>query len=99
MSSHLACRSKHIPALLCLPVLMLACPRACAGGEPTALQRIGADEWHSAGVRGQGLKIAVLDSGFREYRSELGKGLPAQVTARSFRLDGNLEAKNSRHGI
>src|SRR5207253_1270382 len=39
------------------------------------------------------------DSGFRGYREFLGKGLPAHVAVRSFRGDGNLEAKDSRHGI
>jgi subtilisin family serine protease len=55
--------------------------------------------WHSAGLRGQGVKVAVLDSGFRGYRDHLGKGLPKQVTVQSFRLDGNLEARDSQHGI
>jgi subtilisin family serine protease len=63
------------------------------------LARLGVDQWHAAGVRGRGLKIAVLDSGFRGYRDHLGKALPAQVLTRSFRTDGNLEAKNSQHGI
>jgi subtilisin family serine protease len=43
--------------------------------------------------------IAVLDSGFRGYRAHLGQALPAQVVARSFRADGNLEARDSQHGI
>src|SRR5262245_56965621 len=63
------------------------------------LARLGADHWHAAGFRGQGVKVAILDSGFRGYRAFLGKGLPTHVTARSFRNDGNLEAKDSRHGI
>src|SRR5687767_8707604 len=49
--------------------------------------------------RGQGIKIAILDSGFRGYRNFLGKELPAKVQARSFRKDGNLEARDSQHGI
>jgi hypothetical protein len=70
-----------------------------------ALQRekhlavLGAAAWHEAGNRGQGVKVAVLDSGFRGYRSFLGKALPARVTVRSFRGDGDLEAKDSQHGI
>jgi len=43
--------------------------------------------------------VAVLDSGFRGYRMHLGHALPARVTARSFRFDGNLEARDSQHGI
>jgi subtilisin family serine protease len=63
------------------------------------LALLGVDSWHAAGYRGRGVKIAVLDSGFRGYRSQLGKALPARVTARSFRADGNLEAKPSQHGV
>src|SRR5262245_25796609 len=63
------------------------------------LARLGADRWHAAGHRGQGVKIAVLDSGFRGYRQFLGNALPAHVTVRSFRQDSNLEARDSQHGI
>ena len=63
------------------------------------LARLGAARWHAAGFRGQGVKIAVLDSGFRGYRQFLGTALPANVTVRSFRDDGNLEARDSQHGI
>jgi subtilisin family serine protease len=64
-----------------------------------ALARLGVDRWHQAGQRGQGIKVAVLDSGFRDYRSLLGKALPAKVTGRSFRRDGDLEARDSQHGV
>ncbi len=63
------------------------------------LAQLGIPGWHAAGYRGKGIKIAVLDSGFRGYRDYLGKALPANVTCRSFRRDGNLEARNSQHGI
>jgi hypothetical protein len=63
------------------------------------VSRLGVGRWHAAGYRGHGLKIAVLDSGFRGYRDHLGQALPARVTARSFRHDGKLEAKDSQHGI
>jgi hypothetical protein len=63
------------------------------------LARLGVDRWQAAGYRGQGVKIAVLDTGFRGYHNHLGKALPAHVTAHSFRDDGNLEAKDSQHGI
>ena len=55
--------------------------------------------WHSSGYRGRALKIAVLDTGFRGYVLHLGGALPGHVAARSFRGDGDLEAKNSQHGI
>ncbi len=63
------------------------------------LARLGADRWHAAGYRGRGVKIAILDTGFRGYRAYLGRALPGQVTVQSFRTDGNLEAKDSQHGI
>jgi subtilisin family serine protease len=63
------------------------------------LADLGVLRWHQAGWRGQGVRVAVLDSGFRGYRSALGKHLPASVTAKSFRGDGDLEARDSPHGI
>jgi subtilisin family serine protease len=75
---------------------------ADAGGHLTlarALERLGVTAWHKAGQQGRGIKVAILDSGFRGYRYALGKALPARVQTRSFRRDGNLEAKESQHGI
>ncbi len=63
------------------------------------LGRLGVPGWHQAGSRGQGVKVAILDTGFRGYRAQLGRALPPRVTARSFRADGNLEARDSQHGI
>ena len=63
------------------------------------LALLGMDRWQAIGYRGQGIKIAVIDTGFRGYRDHLGKTLPAQVRTHCFRDDGNFEAKNSQHGI
>lgn len=63
------------------------------------LERLGVPAWHALGQRGRGLKVAVLDSGFQGYRQHLGKSLPAKVVVRSFRDDGDLEARDSQHGI
>ena len=63
------------------------------------LARLGADRWYAAGYRGRGIKVAILDTGFRNYRAHLGRALPEHVTVQSFRSDGNLEAKDSQHGI
>lgn len=63
------------------------------------LERMGAESWHKAGHRGRGVKVAILDSGFRGYRQFLGNVLPAKIQAKSFRIDGNLEARDSQHGI
>jgi subtilisin family serine protease len=63
------------------------------------LEQLGVDRWHATGQRGRGLKVAVLDSGFAGYHDRLGRALPRSVTVRSFRSDGNLEARDSQHGI
>lgn len=63
------------------------------------LRRLGVSQWHQKGHRGKGIKVAILDSGFRGYKAHLGKALPNRVSTRSFRRDGNLEAKASQHGI
>src|SRR6266550_515694 len=63
------------------------------------LARVGVVAWHKAGLLGGGVKVAILDSGFRGYQQQLGKALPERVKVRSFRSDGNLEARNSQHGI
>src|SRR5262249_31656405 len=63
------------------------------------LASLGVDRWHGSGYPGRGVKIAVLDTGFRGYKKHLGKALPQRVAVRSFRRDGNLEAKDSQHGI
>jgi subtilisin family serine protease len=60
---------------------------------------LGVPSWHAAHYLGQGVKVVVLDAGFRGYRAHLGGALPAQVTVRSFRDDGDLEAKDSQHGV
>ena len=63
------------------------------------LTDMGVPAWHIKGWRGQGVKVAVLDSGFRGYKTALGEALPEHITVHSFRIDGNLEAKDSQHGI
>src|SRR5262245_39154246 len=73
-------------------------------GSPQALrgqllELLGVRALYQAGARGQGVKVAILDSGFRGYRDHLGKALPRQVTVKSFRQDENFEAQDSQHGI
>ena len=63
------------------------------------LEHLGAQRWHDAGYLGQGVKIAILDTGFQGYKKFLGLALPELVQIRSFRRDGNAEAKGSQHGI
>jgi len=40
---------------------------------------IGANGWHQAGYTGSGVKIAVIDGGFKNYESLLGRELPNSV--------------------
>ena len=60
---------------------------------------IGAKKWHEAGVKGRGVKVAVLDGGFQGYQQLLNSDLPAlaNVKVRSFRSDENIEAETD-HG-
>ena len=93
--------ARPLLALLLLPfALAVESPADDAAKEQRpALARLGVDRWHAHGGRGAGVKVAVLDTGFRGYRDFLGRGLPADVRVRSFRRDGNLEARDSQHGI
>lgn len=50
-----------------------------------------ADDWHTAGYTGAGVKVAILDVGFQGYDDLLDDELPASVVTRSFRGDENLE--------
>jgi Subtilase family len=63
------------------------------------LSMLRADAWHRAGVRGRGVKVAVLDTGFRGYAESQGSVLPRGIQAKSFRFDGNMEARKSQHGV
>src|SRR4051794_25685640 len=60
-------------------------PAAPARAPDQLLTRMGVDRWAAAGVRGKGVKVAIIDTGFRHWRDQLGKSLPAHVAARSFR--------------
>ncbi len=48
--------------------------------------------WHSAGFRGAGVKVAIIDGGFQGYPGLLGSELPATVTAKNF-VDGESAAQ------
>ena len=60
---------------------------------------IGANLWHDAGIKGQGVKVAIIDGGFKGYQRLLGSELPPaeRVIVRSFNRDEDIEA-NERHG-
>ena len=56
--------------------------------------------WHAAGLRGSGVKVAIVDGGFLGYPDLLGAELPASVTAKNF-VDGESDLQvngTSPHG-
>lgn len=59
----------------------------------------GANLWQEAGIKGQGVKIAIIDGGFEGYARRLGNELPPaeRVIVRSFNRDEDIEA-DERHG-
>ena len=44
----------------------------------------GADRWHALGITGKGIKVGVIDGGFRGFRALMGSELPASVVARCY---------------
>jgi hypothetical protein len=59
--------------------------------------KTGADIWQALSPyrsTGQRIKIAILELGFANYASLLGSELPSNVTVRSFRADGDIEAND-----
>ena len=58
---------------------------------------LGVDRWREAGFTGYGVKLAVLDGGFRGYAARLGTTLPSDVVARSFRVGVDLDS-GTDHG-
>jgi subtilisin family serine protease len=92
----------------------LASPPATSADERRQhLEALGVAAWHDAGQRGAGVKVAIVDTGFRDYRrltrrpamdgagaeSSSAGALPSPVSVRSFRPDGQLEARDSQHGL
>src|SRR5437868_5960484 len=92
--------------LLPIALLGLALSPTVGGDQPLVpperaqlLARLGADRWHAAGDRGRGVKVLVVDSGFRGWRSHVAAALPATVLAQSLRADASLESRDSSHGV
>jgi len=48
--------------------------------------------WHAAGLRGAGVKVAIIDGGFQGYPGLRGTELPATVTAKNF-VDGETDTQ------
>lgn len=69
--------------------ILTAAPQA-SDVSSEALSLINVPIWHSAGLYGNGVKLAIVDAGFDGYESLLGSELPPVVTARNF-VDGENE--------
>ena len=72
---------------------------------PTPLQTIseglnviGTPSWHSAGRKGAGVKIAILDVGFSGYQSLMGSELPQIPAARIRSFSGDISGNGEEHG-
>jgi hypothetical protein len=59
------------------------------------LDTLGIPQFHTKGYRGQGVKIAVLDGGFKDYSLYLGTELPANIHGGYF---GSSFENDSKHG-
>ncbi len=66
--------------------------------ETESLTMINALTWHEAGFTGAGVKVGVLDLGFKHYQRLLGSDLPQNVVARSFIAGVEIEETESEHG-
>ena len=71
----------QLPNLL-TPNTLSRKPRAQITGQ--GVQLIGAEVWHAAGLTGAGVKVGILDCGFKGYKALLGVELPANVTIKTF---------------
>ena len=66
----------------------------------------GAPAWHDAGLKGQGVRIGIIDNGFQGFRTLMGAELPSSVEARcytaigapTFNLSDCDNADESSHG-
>lgn len=59
---------------------------------------IRADDWHTAGLTGDGTKVAILDMGFQGYTDLLGTELPSSVVTHSCRSDEDITGDGEVHG-
>jgi hypothetical protein len=62
---------------------------AASGGRTEGITLLGADRWQAAGITGKGVRVGVLDLGFKNYKQFLHT---TKVTAKSFRADGLIES-------
>ncbi len=69
-----------------------------AGQVSEGVQWMGLEPWQRAGMQGQGIKIAITDTGFDAYWNLLGTELPRDVIIKSFRADGDITGNGDAHG-
>lgn len=79
-------------------------PQAQAGSvddEAVGNSVTGAQYWHDHGIDGTGVKVAILDLGFKDYALAAASGdLPptTQMHIKSFRFDGDITGGGEDHG-
>jgi hypothetical protein len=61
------------------------------------VEKSNAKAWQAAGFTGKGVKVGIIDLGFKGYKAQLGRGLPQNVTAKSFTSPPNIEG-TEEHG-
>lgn len=66
------------------------------GGGANVARTIGADAWQAAGITGKGVRVGILDLGFRGVKSLIGTELPAN-TKTIFDID-EMDSQDSGHG-
>ncbi|MCS6801513.1 MAG: S8 family serine peptidase [Chloroflexota bacterium] len=69
-----------------------------SSGSVEGVKVTGADKWHAAGIRGQNVRVGIIDS-FAKYRELQGRYLPpaSQIIARDFTGKG-FERETDIHG-
>ena len=58
--------------------------------------------WHSANIKGYGVKVAIIDAGFQGYVNLLGTDLPSSVTVKNFvdgQTDADVNTSGGAHGL
>jgi subtilisin family serine protease len=86
-----------------IPIVALALAAGLVAAEgrstPEWVDKLGAAPWHRAGHKGRGVTVAVLDTGFRGLQTARERVLPTSVVWQSLRRDGNIESRDSSHGL
>ena len=80
--SLLAIASELPGAIVVKPIVPPQPAQGSVGGQGATAH--GATAWHSAGYRGQGVKVGVIDLGFQAFSDLQGTELPSSVQARCY---------------